>query len=478
MQNTNTVVFVSGNFFALHPGHVRLLRFAAESGDTLVVGVSSSRPSKDVPPPIERAEALRELGIVDQVVILEDGVEPFMRELKPDIVIKGKEFETATNPEENILKEYGGRLVFASGESTYSGTDLLDHDNRASRSPQFNIPHDFLKRHALSSTQMASTIQSFSDASVIVVGDLIVDEYISCEPLGMSQEEPAIVVSPQATDQFIGGAGIVAAHAAALGAGVNFISVTGDDPVGTDAAQWLSDYGVDATLLKDDSRPTTLKQRYRAQDRTLLRVSHLRQHEVSKDIRERITNQFEALCQAKDLVVFSDFNYGCLPQGLVDQLTDIARTKGAMIVADSQSSSQVGDISRYRGTQLLTPTELEARLALRDQNSGLAKIAHELKALTQSQNVFVKLGAAGVFVVSSETNTEDSKTDRLPAFNRLPRDVSGAGDSMLTTGALALSTGASAWEAAFIGSLAAAIQTSRTGNVPISSLELIDSLPQ
>lgn len=478
MHKTDTVVFVSGNFFALHPGHVRLLKFAAESGDTLVVGVSDTRPSQDIPPPIERAEALRELGIVDRVVILEEGVEPFVRDLKPDVIIKGKEFEAATNPEESIIKEYGGRLLFASGESTYSGTDLLDHDNRASRSSQFNVPDDFLKRHSLTSSQISNRIQSFSGTSVVVVGDLIVDEYISCEPLGMSQEEPAIVVSPQSTDQFIGGAGIVAAHAAALGASVNFVSIVGEDKVGVDAAQWLSDYNVNATLLKDDSRPTTLKQRYRAQDRTLLRVSHLRQHEISKELQAQIADRFESLCNENDLIIFSDFNYGCLPQPLVDQLAETARTKGAMIVADSQSSSQVGDISRYRGAQLLTPTELEARLALRDQNSGLAKIAHDLKALTQSQNVFVKLGAAGVFVVSSDTSEQETKTDRLPAFNRLPRDVSGAGDSMLTAGALALSVGASTWEAAFIGSMASAIQTSRTGNLPISSHELIDSLPK
>lgn len=478
MNKSNTVVFVSGNFFALHPGHVRLLRFAAESGQTLVVGVYDSQPTKDIPPPGERAEALLELGIVDRVVVLEEGLEAFLRSLKPDIVIKGKEFETADNPEEAILSEYGGRLLFASGESTYSGTDLLDHDIRASRTPQLTIPRDFLKRHSLTRSQMVERIESFSKASVVVVGDLIVDEYINCEPLGMSQEEPAIVVSPQTTDQFIGGAGIVAAHAAALGASVNFISIIGDDDVGVQAATWLKDYGVNASLLQDESRPTTLKQRYRAQERTLLRVSHLRQHEVSKALQDQIWEKFNALCNNNDLVIFSDFNYGCLPQPLVDRLIATGREKGAMIVADSQSSSQVGDISRYRDTQLLTPTELEARLALRDQNGGLAKIAHDLRQATRSQNIFVKLGAAGVFVVSAGASDDGTNTDRLPAFNRLPRDVSGAGDSMLTAGALALSVGASPWEAAFIGSLASGIQTSRTGNVPISFPELISSIPQ
>lgn len=476
MKKSDTVVFISGNFFALHPGHVRVLKFAAESGDTLIVGVSATRPSKDVPPPEERAEALRELGIVDRVVVLTDGVEAYLRELKPNIVIKGKEFESASNPEEPIIKEYGGRLIFASGESTYSASDLLAHDNQFSQAARLNIPQDFLERHGLKNDQLVNRVKTFSDLSVIVVGDLIVDEYINCEPLGMSQEEPSIVVSPQSTDRFIGGAGIVAAHAASLGASVDLLSTVGDDEMGDRVADWLPEYNVNAHLITDTSRPTTLKQRFRAQDRTMLRVSHLRQHEISRDHQSEIASTFEALCSKADLVIFSDFNYGCLPQPLIDHLASTAKQTSTMFVADSQSSSQVGDISRYKNAHLLTPTEFEARLALRDQNSGLAKMGHDLLSATNSANVFVKLGAAGVLIVSAEHAPEEQQMDRLPAFNALPKDVSGAGDSMLTAASLALSAGAITWEAAFLGSVAAGIQTGRIGNVPITTEELIDSL--
>jgi rfaE bifunctional protein kinase chain/domain len=292
----------------------------------------------------------------------------------------------------------------------------------------------------------------------------------------MSQEEPSIVVSPQSTDRFIGGAGIVAAHAASLGASVDLLSTVGDDEMGDRLADWLPEYNVNAHLITDTSRPTTLKQRFRAQDRTMLRVSHLRQHEISRDHQSEIASTFEALCSKADLVIFSDFNYGCLPQPLIDHLASTAKQTSTMFVADSQSSSQVGDISRYKNAHLLTPTEFEARLALRDQNSGLAKMGHDLLSATNSANVFVKLGAAGVLIVSAEHTPEEQQMDRLPAFNALPKDVSGAGDSMLTAASLALSAGAITWEAAFLGSVAAAIQTSRIGNVPITTEELIDSL--
>jgi rfaE bifunctional protein kinase chain/domain len=473
--NQKTTVFVSGNFFALHPGHVRLLKFAAECGNRLVVGVSALRQSSEVPSPAERAEALRELGIVDEVVVLDEGVEAFIRQLRPDVVVKGKEFETAQNIEAPILKEYGGQLIFSSGESTYSATDLLTRDNDDARL-QLTSPDDFIRRHALTKKNVCRRINDFAKLNVIVVGDLIIDEYIMCEALGMSREDPTLVVSPQSHTRYIGGAGIVASHAAALGASVRYFSIVGDDSVGEDANARLRDMKVNATLFTDASRPTTLKQRYRAQDKTLLRVSHLRQHEIGLDLQDQVFTAFDDACRSAQLVIFSDFSYGALPQRLVDRMTEAARAHGVMTAADSQSSSQVGDISRFRNAMLLSPTEFEARLAMRDQTNGLAKLGYDLLASAQSANAFIKLGAAGVLMVSAKTATHDENTDRLPALNKIPKDVSGAGDSMLTAGALALASGASIWEAGYLGSVAAGIQTSRIGNIPITAAELTDAI--
>ena len=107
---------------------------------------------------------------------------------------------------------------------------------------------------------------------ICVIGDSIVDEYVQCDPLGMSQEDPTIVVTPIMVNKFLGGAGIVAAHAKGLGAAkVNFISVTGNDEDSNFIAKKLQHYGVDANLVIDDSRPTTLKKRYRVGNKTLLR---------------------------------------------------------------------------------------------------------------------------------------------------------------------------------------------------------------
>ncbi len=471
MDKSKKTVFVSGNFYALHPGHVRLLRFAAECGEHLVVGVSNFSPGSGFPPPAERAEALRELGFVDRVVLLENGLEAFLEELKPDIVVKGKEFEARTNPEAAIVEAYGGKILFSSGESTYSGRELLVRDSEA---PNLRFPAAYATRHACDAANLKKLINQFTRLKVVVIGDFIMDEYIECTALGMSREDPTVVVSPESNNRFIGGAGIVAAHARAMGADVSFISVAGADEPGRYARDKLGELGVRVSFVEDESRPTTLKQRFRAGGKTLLRVSHLRQHEVQKELCAQLLAKARAALDGAHLLIFSDFSYGALPQGLVEELSAAAKSAGTLIAADSQSSSQMGDIARFKNASLLTPTEYEARLALRDQTGGLAQVGHRLLEENNGSVAFITLGAEGILVVTHMPGSDE--TDRLPAFNTNPVDVAGAGDSMLVAGSMTLAAGGTPWQAGFMGSIAAGIQISRVGNKPIQTAELLTAL--
>ncbi|MFM8688625.1 MAG: PfkB family carbohydrate kinase, partial [Acidimicrobiaceae bacterium] len=126
----------------------------------------------------------------------------------------------------------------------------------------------FMARRKVTAKSLTELLAKFKGLRVVVVGDVIADEYISCDPLGMSEEDPTIVVTPISSKTFIGGAAIVAAHAASLGAHVQFFSVVGDDQTATFCREELSKFGVDHHLLVDDSRPTTLKQRFRSRSKT------------------------------------------------------------------------------------------------------------------------------------------------------------------------------------------------------------------
>lgn len=465
------IVFVSGDFNVIHPGHQRILNFAAECGDFLVVGVNGDGLGNTIVPEALRCDGVAALNVVKHAFLLKSPAAVLIEKLKPDIVVKGAEHKARINPEQQAVDSYGGKLLFCSGEMSFSSLELLRREFHETNFSTIRKPSDYPERHGFTMAQLNDIVSRFKDLNVVVVGDLIVDDYVDCEPLGMSREDPTLVVTPIMSKKFVGGAGIVAAHARGLGAKVTYLGVTGDDQTAHFAARKLTDYNIDFHLVHEDSRPTTLKQRYRASNKTLLRVSHLRQHDIGDDLIADLANHIENALTKADLLVFSDFNYGCLPQVLVDRVSAFCRKRNIPVVADSQASSQIGDVSRFRGSLLLTPTEHEARMAMRDTRSGLVVLAESLRQKAEADHVIVTLAAEGI-LIHSPSAEKGLITDRLPAFNSAPKDVAGAGDCLLVCTAMGLTVGADIWQSAYLGTIAAACQVSRIGNTPLTAADL------
>ncbi|MGA2043844.1 MAG: PfkB family carbohydrate kinase [Roseiarcus sp.] len=469
-----TVSFVSGNFNVVHPGHLRLFKFAAEISDRLVVGVNPDDHQGVAMPSALRVEGVRAIGMVGDAILLDAPPERFIAALRPEFVVKGKEFEGQDNPEEPVVAAYGGRLVFSSGEMRFSSGALLRREFTTMNFSAIRKPLEYPRRHGFTLFEIKASLARFSGMRVLVVGDLIIDDYITCEPLGMSQEDPTIVVSPIDTTTFVGGAGVVSAHARGLGAEVHFCSVVGEDEGAEFARASLEAQGVGIDLFPDSTRPTTRKQRFRAHNKTLLRVNDLRQHAASHEIQARMLAAIERRLPSTDVLLFSDFNYGCLPQALVDEVAERAARRGILMAADSQASSQLSDVSRFKRMTLITPTEREARLATQDSAAGLAYLSEHLCAKARARNVVITLGSEGMLVWGAKSGRY--LADRLPAFNTLPKDPAGAGDSLFTGMAMALRAGVDIWQSAYIGAIAAACQVSRVGNSPLSLRDLTDEI--
>ena len=418
-------VLVTGNFNVVHPGHLRLFKFARELGDELWVGVTSDRIAGAGAQVLEtyRLDGVAAIGIVDHAFLFDESVEDVVLRIRPDLVVKGKEYEDLHNPEKEVVESYGARLLFSSGETVFSSMDILRRENIGTTYSSVVLPFDYMERHKISELRLSALISHFSDIRACVVGDLIVDEYITCDSLGMSQEDPTIVVTPISSDKFVGGAGIVAAHGQGLGANITLVSVVGDDANGQFAKTKLKDGQVINYFAVDQSRPTTLKQRFRSSGKTLLRVNHLSQNPISRELQTFVMDRVIEALETVDLLVFSDFNHGCLPQGVVDRLTQHALTRGVTIAADSQSSSQVGDVSRFLMTDLMTPTEREARIAMRENDDGLIVLIEKLRQKTNAKNILLKMGPEGVIVYTAPSQGKDFATDRVGALNHSPKDV-------------------------------------------------------
>ena len=276
------VVCVFGNFNILHPGHLRMLKFAKENGDFLVVGIRDKDKETALIDAKTRLESVRHSMYVDYAFINKSKEIDIVKQLRPDVVVKGSEHENKFNPEKETITSYGGKLIFSSGDMKFSSLSILKSEFENLNTSNIHKPFGYIKRNNIQTNKIRKILNNFSTLNVLVIGDTIIDEYKICEPLGMSQEDPTIVVSPISSNVFLGGAGIVAAHASGLGARVDFITVLGEDENTKVAQEKFDEYNVNAFIYKDSTRPTTLKQRFRANGKTLLRVNNFKKHFETK----------------------------------------------------------------------------------------------------------------------------------------------------------------------------------------------------
>lgn len=471
MTDNTRIVFISGAFNTVHAGHIRLFMFAKKIAARLVVAVYDDemigfRISQGV---ADRKMSLEAVKLIDEVIVIRDGVINCIRDVRPDFIVKGAEHQKLVNIEEEYCSENSHcKIVFSSGATE---DPLLIKKQKAS----IDKPINFLEKHGIQTIELFNIIDKFKEKRVVVLGDAIVDEYLECLPLGMSQEDPTIVVKPLSSKKYIGGAAIVAAHAKSLGSSVHFITSLGNDEEASFIKKELDHLGISFDYTKDEFRPTTLKTRVRANGKTLLRISRLEENLLDEVHQNEIYSFLIDVIQNTDLVIISDFNYGIMSDTLLEKVTKICEKNNVPISADSQSSSQLGDISRYKKVLLVTPTEREARLSLRNKEDNLTVISDLLRSQCEAQYVIITLGENGI-LINQDYDKTNWKTDQIRALNHSPIDVAGAGDSLLTVSSLALISGASIWQASYIGSVAAAIQVSRIGNLPIDIEQLRNTL--
>ena len=468
-------IFISGNFNIIHPGHLRILKFAKDHGEKLIVGVMSDKLANNNVKINEklRLESIKSINYVDDAFIIKKSIKKTLEELRPDIVVKGKEHEFQHNIEDSILTKFGSKILFSSGESNLTSFDLISNEIDDKKSIYY-FPKNYITNHNIKYENLYKIMKKFSKVKILVIGDLIIDQYIDSLAIGMSHEDPALVISPQSQVDFIGGSAIVAAHGAGLGAKVKYVSMIGKDTAGKFAKKTLHKYGVDAHLFEENDRSTSIKQRYKTQNKTLIRINKLQDLSISVKLQDEVIKLFEKLLHNQDAVIFSDFNYGFLPSRMVEILIKKIKKKKIFIAADSQSSSQIGDINKFKNIDLITPTEREARIALRNNEDGLIILANKIRNLTKSKHVILKLNQQGIII--NNYKNKSMPTSKLAALNMNPIDVAGAGDSLLTTTILALCAGGNIYEASYIASIAAAMQLANIGNIPLQQKTLISEL--
>lgn len=306
----------------------------------------------------------------------------------------------------------------------------------------------------------ATDIQQFRQARLLVVGDVMLDRYWFGDTERISPEAPVPVVHVIKVDERLGGAANVARNAASMGAQISILGVVGDDEPGRRIEELLKAQGVKSFLQRDASLPTTVKLRVVARQQQLIRLD-FEQAPTHEALLNKL-EQFQSLLKDVDAVIFSDYGKGGLTH--VTQMIAAARAAGKVVLVDPKGD----EYSKYQGATIITPNRSELRQVI-----GRWKDEAELTLKAQELREQLKLDA--LLLTRSEEGMSlftAAGVEHVKAVAREVFDVSGAGDTVIATMAVALAAKWPAGQAMKLANKAGGIVVGKLGTATVSLEEL------
>lgn len=312
-------------------------------------------------------------------------------------------------------------------------------------------------------------VHRFAKFSVLVLGDLMMDEYLRGSVRRISQEAPVMVVEVESDEFKPGGAANVGNNLRALGARVLLSGVVGDDESGRLLRAEMAAWNVDVTgVLTDPTRPTTRKTRVVTQNQQVLRVDREQTHPVATEVADRLAAFIEERLKDVDAILVSDYRKGALTPETARIALELARAAGKPVVTNPKPSSAAW----LRGATVLSLNQVEAeemgRQRLPEAEEGLRPFGETLRQDLDVETLVITRGAKGLSFWK-----RDGAYRYVPAYRVEVADGAGAGDTTISVMMLALLAGADTYEAAVIANLAGACVVRKAGVATVNAEELL-----
>ncbi len=302
--------------------------------------------------------------------------------------------------------------------------------------------------------------------SVLVVGDLMIDHYLWGKTERISPEAPVPVIDVQNESEVLGGAGNVVNNLIALGADVSVASAIGEDENGKRLSKMLGALGVGTdALIADRERKTTRKSRVIASQQQVVRFDSESRQEITKETEDKILSSVQRQLLTTDIILLSDYGKGVLSERLTRQIIKMARASGVRVLVDPKGR----DYSKYSGATLVTPNRKEASEATGIpivDKSTLEEAGFKLKNELGLDMAMITLSEEGMAIFDETMRT-------IPTVAKEVYDVTGAGDTVLSTLGFVLACGGDIDEAARIANAAAAVVVGKLGSATASWDEII-----
>lgn len=324
----------------------------------------------------------------------------------------------------------------------------------------------------LSQARRAEIIARFPSRSILVVGDLMVDEYVHGTARRISQEGPVMVIEVVSDEFKPGGAANVGNNLRSLGAHVVMAGVVGDDEIGSMLREELTAWQVDVSgIITDATRPTTRKTRIVAQSQQVMRVDREQTHPVSNELTRALLDHATRILPEVDGVLVSDYRKGVLTEESAQALCAMARAAAKPLVTNPKP----GSARWMKGAHVLSLNQVEAEElgggALPGDDGALRSYGGRLARMLDVDILMVTRGSRGLCLW-----LRNGEYHQIPAHLVEVADIAGAGDTTIGTMALALVAGATEVEAAELANLAGACVVRKHGVATITPDELLHAI--
>ena len=316
-------------------------------------------------------------------------------------------------------------------------------------------------------------LAEFPKKSSLVVGDLMLDEYIFGSASRISQEAPVIVVKQNRVSSVPGGAANVAMNLMALGANTGVVGVIGDDQAANDLENSLKLSGVEPIkIFRDPTRPTTRKTRVIANhSHQVLRIDIEEETPIGSSMIESLVAQVKTCAQGRDVLLLSDYQKGAIPGPVIERIVALGKELKVPVVANAKP----GSAHFYRGADVVSLNRFEASSAMGYLNpitdDMAVETAKKLREKLEIDSLVITLGASGMVVAN------DHESQSVPAIRVEVYDEAGAGDTVIATLALCATCGPIGVEALRLASHTAACVVRKVG-VAVPSAEDLQQIAQ
>ena len=470
------IILCHGVFDIVHPGHIRHFAHCKEKADILVVSITKDiyiEKGKYRPfvPERLRAYNLAALEFVDYVIIDKNkNPHNLLKKIKPSFFAKGMEYADLKNPltrnETKIVESYGGKMIFSPGDFVMSSSKIIDKIEPNIKCEKLKLLMD---AEDINFADLRKIIKKIENTKIHILGDTIIDTTHECEVIGGLHKTPTLSIVKKNSENFLGGAAIVASHFKSFSKQVILTTVFSNDYMGKFAKNKINKLKIKLNVINEEGRPTTNKNSYMVNSHKLLKVDEVNNSPILNTTIEKIRKILKS--DKSQIIIFSDFRHGIFNNQSMSHFVSSIK-KNIFKAADSQVASRWGNITDFKYFDLITPTEKEARYSLLEQDMPIRTLISDLQKKSKAKNIILKLGEKGLIALSK--NKKDYIV--IDSFVSYLKDSNGAGDALLAYSAATLYHTKSLIISSIIGTIAAACKCEINGNNPVTTNLIIEKI--